>query len=277
MKATEELANRIWEARQKRRQIAPVSRLAIGLDAAEAYYIQRLNVNRRLLEGDMVLGRKIGLTSKCVQEQFGVTQPDFGLLFQSMEAKEGDTIPFDAFMQPRVEAEIAFHLSDTISEIGLGVDAVVERVASATVAIEVVDSAIENWNVALFDTIADNASVGMFVLSEKTKRLDEFDRLSCRMVMRKEGVVVSEGVGASSLGDPLHALQWLADAAIRAGEPLKKGEVVLSGALGPMVEVSPSDRYTVEIDGLGSLEVAFSAASAEQQEPRSMQRSGEVE
>jgi 2-keto-4-pentenoate hydratase len=226
-------------------------------DVDAAYAVQEAGTKRRLAAGARLSGRKIGLTSAAVQKQLAVDQPDYGMLFADMELADGACVPGGRLLQPRVEAEIAFVLGrDLDREAMTGAD-IARAVDYAVCAIEIVDSRIDSWDIRITDTVADNGSAGMYVLGGRQRRLEDLDLLLCGMVARKNGEIVSLGTGAACLGNPLHATLWLADTMLKAGRPLKAGEVVLSGALGPMVPAAPGDLFEAEIQGLGSARVFF--------------------
>jgi 2-keto-4-pentenoate hydratase len=201
-----------------------------------------------------MIGRKIGLTSAAIQRQLSVDRPDFGILFDDM-LYEGEEvrIPTTALLQPRIEGEIAFILDEDVTEAGLPQSRLQRAAGSVAAAFEIVDSAIADWKITLADTVADNASCGALVLARARTPLTSVDVRLAGMVMTEEDSIVSLGVGAASLGDPIAAFGWLANLAIEQGEPLRRGEIVLTGALGAMVPFVRGKRYRLEIAGLGSL------------------------
>jgi 2-keto-4-pentenoate hydratase len=204
-----------------------------------------------------VVGRKIGLTSQAVQVQLGVDRPDFGVLFDDMACPQDRPIGSTRLLQPRIEAEIAFVLGIDLDRED---DARAARPAVAEVApaLEIVDSRIAGWDITIVDTVADNASGGLFVLGEDRVPLDDLDLRAVEMSMvDRTGAVVSSGSGAACLGDPLAALVWLARTAAEFADPLHAGEVVLSGALGPMVPVSPGDEFIASLSELGTVRAQF--------------------
>lgn len=239
----------------------PVRDLLGSTDIALAYAVQRELVARRIRAGARVVGRKIGLTSPAVQRQMGVDRPDFGVLLDDMRCAEDALIPLDRLLQPRAEAEIAFVLNEDLDDGDLGPDQVRRAVAYAVAAIEVVDSRIAGWDIAITDTVADNASSGLFVLGARQVPLDEFEPADTTMSLTLDGQVVSEGTGRACLGDPLAALGWLARTAREFGDPLRAGQLVLSGALGPMVAVTPGARFRAEISSLGPVAASFGGRS----------------
>ncbi|MEU1692617.1 2-keto-4-pentenoate hydratase [Streptomyces sp. NPDC005774] len=224
-----------------------------GATTCAAYAVQSRITAGRIAADATVVGRKIGLTSEAVQAQLGVDQPDFGVLFNDMEYVGGDTLPADAVLQPRAEAEIAFILKEDLSEGALDYDQVRAAIDYAVAAIEICGSRIAGWDISFGDTVADNASAGAFVLGPQRKRLDEFEPLEATMTMSIDGQEVSTGTGAACMGDPINALVWLARQARDLGEPLQAGQVILSGALGPMRPIAPGNVVRSTVAGLGSV------------------------
>ncbi|MFC7548839.1 2-keto-4-pentenoate hydratase [Plantactinospora sp. GCM10030261] len=234
-------------------------RLLPAGDIESAYQVQQRQVRRWLAGGQRRVGAKVGLTSRAVQESFGVFQPDFGVLTDAMAVPDGDEIDLARLLQPRVEAEVAFVLGTDLTDERVTTVDVVRAVDHLLPAIEVVDSRVAGWDISIVDTVADNASSGLFVLGTAPRRLADVDLRLCGMVLEHAGEPVSVGAGAACLGNPLHALAWLAGTLARAGDPLRAGEVVLSGALGPMVPVTPGAAYEARISGLGSVRTCFSS------------------
>jgi 2-keto-4-pentenoate hydratase len=224
-----------------------------------AYAVQQANTDHYLKQGRRLAGRKIGLTSKTVQKQLGVDSPDFGMLFADMALCDGEQVALGLVMQPKVEAEVALVLERDLTQPKLSIAELVSATAYALPAIEIVGSRIENWNIKLLDTIADNASSGLFVLGGEPRKLDSLDLRLCGMVMERRGEPVSVGAGVACLGNPLNAAVWLARTMVEVGSPLMAGDVIMTGALGPMVTVAPGDVMEVRIEGLGSVRAAFAA------------------
>jgi 2-keto-4-pentenoate hydratase len=235
---------------------APVRDL-IGSAASNAYEVQERATQLRLRDGATIVGRKIGLTSQAARDQFGVDEPDIGVLFDDMSRPDGATVSLDELIQPMVEAEVAFVLGDDLVDGELDVARVRAAVRECRAAFEIVDSRIATWDITIADTIADNGSSGLFVLSETGRTLDEVEPAEVEMEVRRDGEVVSSGRGDACLGDPLDALVWLAQTARELGRPLRSGEVVLSGALGPMVVVAGGEHFVAEMTGLGTVSVSF--------------------
>lgn len=243
------------------RYCAPVrARLPDG-DLAAAYAVQELNTGHWLQAGRRLVGRKIGLTSKAVQDQLGVDQPDYGMLFADMCFADGEVIPWSRLQQPKIEGEVAFVLGAALDGADLTIADVMAAVDHALPAFEVVGSRIRDWKIGIVDTIADNASSGVFVLGTEARRLHEFDLRLCGAVVEHKGEPVSTGAGAACLGNPLNATLWLARKMVEVGRPLRRGDIVLSGALGPMVPVQPGDAFTLRISGLGSVRALFAEAT----------------
>ncbi|MGB3392737.1 MAG: fumarylacetoacetate hydrolase family protein [Stenotrophomonas sp.] len=232
-----------------------------GIDAA--YAVQHLLTEQALAAGRRIVGRKIGLTSAAVQKQLGVDQPDFGILFDDMEYGSGQEVPLARLIQPKVEAEIAFVFERDLDAERPALGHVLNAIGYALPAIEIVDSRVRDWKISILDTIADNASSGLYVLGGSPKKVDAFDLALCGMSLEQGGEPVSVGCGAACLGNPLNAVVWLARTMARTGRPLRAGDVVLSGALGPMVAVKPGDVFEARISGLGNVSAVFSNDSRE--------------
>ena len=240
----------------------PVRDLIGTDDLPAAYAVQQGLVQARIAGGARVVGRKIGATSKAVQDQLGVDQPDFGYLLDEMDVSYGvdDTpISMRTLLQPRVEAEVAFRLPRDIDvpEDEITLELVREAVDVAIPALEIVDSRIADWKIGFTDTVADNASSGLFVVGTDGKHLSELEPRDVVMSLTVNGEERSAGNGAACLGDPLEALRWLAVQAARFGDPLRAGHLILSGALGPFVPFAPGDRVVASISGFEPLSVTF--------------------
>ncbi|USJ28513.1 2-keto-4-pentenoate hydratase [Ensifer adhaerens] len=257
--AVAEAASRLLATYASGKPCDPVRDILKDASIEDAYRVQRLNTDHWIASGRRIVGKKIGLTSKAVQTQLGVNQPDFGVLFADMDVPDGEAIALDRILQPKVEAEIAFVLSSDLSGDHLTTADVIGAIDYAVAAIEIVGSRVRNWDITVLDTIADNASSGLFVLGQQPRKLSEIDLRLCGMAMERRGELVSAGAGAACLGSPLNAVLWLARTMASVGDPLKAGDVILSGALGPMVPVQPGDVFEARIEGLGSVRAAFAA------------------
>lgn len=226
-------------------------------DLDAAYAVQEINTQAWLAEGRRLVGRKIGLTSLAVQAQLGVDQPDFGMLFADMAVGDGEIVVAGRLIQPKVEAEVALILGRDLTQERHTYADLIRATEYAVPSIEIVDSRIENWNIKFVDTVADNASSGLFVLGGRPVRLSDIDLTACAMEMKRGDEIVSRGNGRACLGSPLNAAIWLADMMVRCGRPLQAGDIVLTGALGPMVAVKSGDRFDVSIAGLGNVSALF--------------------
>ena len=247
----QQAADALWAARAGRHTIARVSE-TYGIEtAADAYAVSARNIERAIEQGARVSGKKIGLTSLAVQQQLGVDQPDYGVLFADMEYLSGATLPAGRLIQPKAEGEIALVVGRDLKEEQLTWSAFLHGLEYALPAIEIVDSAIHDWKITLVDTVADNASCGMYVLGLEPRRIGDIALAGAAMDLRKNGGTVAVGAGTACMGNPLLAAYWLAKTMAAVGQPLRAGDVVMSGALGPMVPVGAGDRIEADIGGLG--------------------------
>jgi 2-keto-4-pentenoate hydratase len=250
-------AERLRESHVSGIACAPVRHLIGEHDLAVAYAVQDANTDAWVTAGRRLVGRKIGLTATVVQKQLGVDQPDYGMLFADMALGDGEEIPAGRLIQPRVEGEIAFIFGRDIDLEDATPGEVMRAIDCAVAAIEIVDSRVAGWNIRITDTIADNASSGLYVLGTSPKRLNDLDLWTCGMVLESRGEPVSTGAGAACLGNPMNAATWLVRVMSKAGRPVLAGDVVLAGALGPMAAVEPGNGYELRIGGLGSVRIAF--------------------
>lgn len=255
--AAADAATRLAHAARTGTPCAPVRDILGETDIDLAYAVQQRLVDGRIGDGAVIVGRKIGLTSPAVQQQIGVDRPDFGVLFDDMDVSALDEVPAGRLLQPKVEAEVAFVLSRDLDSPDLDLAAVRDAVDYAVAALEIVDSRVAGWDIKITDTVADNASSGLYVLGDQRVRLSEFEPVDVTMKMYAAGDLVSEGTGAACLGNPLNALLWLARTAAEFGAPLRAGQAILSGALGPMVTVTQGMTVRAEISSLGLVSAAF--------------------
>jgi len=254
----EAIAAELELARVECRTVPPLSEFQPDMTVAEAYAVQHAQTARRLATGVRMVGKKVGLTSKTVQNMLGVHQPDFGCLFSDMAVASGSTIDIASLIQPKIEGEIAFVLKEDLRGPGLTAADVLRATHGVMACFEIVDSRIADWKIGIADTVADNASSAMFVLGDRLVDAGGLELALCGMVMERNGEIVVTGAGAAALGSPVNAVVWLANMLGELDVPLLKGEVILSGALGPMVTVATGEHYRLTIGGLGSCSVRFS-------------------
>lgn len=255
-----EAARRLRVASATRVPCAPVRGLIRDGNVADAYAVQQLNNDLERDAGRRPVGWKIGLTSRVVQDQLGVDQPDFGLLFADTSAADGEPIPAGRLLQPRLEAEVAFVLEHDLDRAPVTAVDVLRATGFVTPAIEIVDSRVADWDISIVDTVADNASAGMFVIGPKPTRLTDVDLHDVRMTLHAGDRLVAEGTGAACLGHPVNAVVWLANTMVGVGSPLRAGDLVLSGSLGPLCPVELGVQYEAVISGLGSVRTSFQEA-----------------
>jgi len=253
------LADELHAALRSRRTVAPLTDREPAITVEDAYRISRGVLDRRLAEGEQLVGKKIGVTSKPVQRMLDVHQPDFGYLTDRMRHEDGADLPIGReLIQPRAEGEIAFLLRRDLRGPGVTPADVVAATECVMPCFEIVDSRIHDFKIRIQDTVADNASSGLFVLGREARPPAGFDFFSCGMVVEKNGEVISTGAGAAALGSPLVCVAWLANTLGGFGVPLLAGEIVLSGSLVPLEPVRPGDRMRLKVGGLGGASVSFS-------------------
>ena len=252
-------AARLEDAWRSRQPLHPLSDEGLT-DVADAYAVQQRWTARRLAEGDRIVGRKIGLTSRAVQEQMGVGEPDYGTLWASRQFPVGQAravAPTLEFIQPRVEGEFAFLLGELPDRPTITAQEVLESTEAVAVAIEIIDSRIVDWRIRLADTVADNASYGGFVLGPWSRHLRDSDLRTIGMTMLRNEQVASVGVGAAALEGPANAVAWLVNKLTSLGVPVRAGDIVLSGAVGPTVPAAQGDVFRLQMDGQAPLMLTF--------------------
>lgn len=252
-----ELGDRLYGALNARETIAPLTNSYPDMSIDDAYHVQQRMVQRRLDAGETVVGKKIGVTSKAVMDMLGVYQPDFGYLLSGMVYGEGESIAVNTLIQPKAEGEIAFVLKKDLLGPGITNAMVLAATECVMPCFEIVDSRIRDWKIRIQDTVADNASCGVFVLGDRAVSARAVDLSTCGMVLEKNGEVIGTGAGAAALGSPVNAVAWLANTLGRLGIPLKAGEVVLSGALAAMAPVKAGDNFRLSLGGIGACSVRF--------------------
>lgn len=240
-------------ARSSKTPIQPIS-ATFGISSLdEAYEVATVNTLAALDSGRAIAGKKIGLTSKAVQQQLGVDRPDYGVLFTDMEFRDGDELPMSRLMQPKAEGEVAFVVGKDLDDPDLTWGRFLLGIEYALPALEVVDSAIADWKITLADTVADNASCGLYVLGTEPRRITDLNLRTLGMDARRNGEVVSVGSGVACLGHPLKAAFWLTQTMLTLGHPLRAGDLILSGALGPMFTFKAGDELALDLGPLGRL------------------------
>ncbi|EZI24924.1 2-oxopent-4-enoate hydratase [Pseudomonas extremaustralis] len=258
----EQYGDELYQAFVSRRVIAPLLSREPQIRIEDAYRIQERFIARRLAAGETIVGKKIGATSKPVQDFLGVYQPDFGMLTSGMVFADGDTLDLGQMIQPKAEAELAFVLKHDLKGPGITAMDVIRATDYVVPCFEVVDSRIRDWQIKIQDTVADNASCGVFVLGTTRGDPRRLDITLAGMVLEKNGEVFSTGVGAAVQGSPANAVAWLANTLGELGIPFKAGEVILSGSQSALVPVAEGDELVCRVGGLGSCRVKFSGRSA---------------
>lgn len=248
----------LFAALRARKTVPPLTVREPGIAIADAYRISERILARRLAEGERVVGKKIGATSKPVQQMLGLMQPDFGYLTDRMQCDDGGEMPIgQGLIQPRAEGEIAFVLKRDLRGPGVTNADVIAATELIAPCFEIVDSRIDDWKIKIQDTIADNASSGMFVVGKATASPEKFDFFTCGMVVEKNGAIVSTGAGGAALGSPVTCVAWLANILGEYGVPLAAGEVILSGSLVPFERIAPGDTMRVTVGGIGAANIRF--------------------
>ncbi len=252
------VGDELYAALRGRTAVAPLTQRFTDLTLEDAYGAARRMLERRVADGERLVGRKIGVTSQVVQKMLDVHQPDFGSLTDAMMFADGAEIPVDRLLiQPRAEGEIAFVLARDLVGPGVTEADVLSATRCVRPCFEIVDSRIRDWKIRIQDTVADNASSGVFVLGAAEVDPRALDLKTCRIRVHKNGAPLSEGVGAAALGSPAYCVAWLANTLSSFGTPLRAGDVILSGSLVPLEPVRAGDRMHLEIDGIGTADVRF--------------------
>ena len=253
-KDIEQLGDALFEALTECTTLEPLTSQCPDMTVDDAYAVQQRLMARRLAAGERVVGKKIG---QAVMNMLGVFQPDFGWLTDAMVYNEGQAIPMSRLIQPKAEGEIAFVLKKTLQGPGVTAADVLAATEGVMACFEIVDSRIQDWTIKIQDTVADNASCGVFVLGDRLVDVRDVDLGTCGMVLEKNGDIVATGAGAAALGHPANAVAWLANTLGARGIALEAGEVILSGSLGIMVPVQAGDNLRVTIGGIGGCSVRF--------------------
>tara|TARA_R110002096_G_scaffold424348_1_gene632209 strand:+ start:17081 stop:17863 length:783 start_codon:yes stop_codon:yes gene_type:complete len=256
MTSHKEVMERLLHA-YKSGPIPPLRDALEPTDSDGAYAVQSASISHWLEQGRRIVGHKVGLTAAAVQKQLNVDQPDYGVLFHDMQISNGGILRKSQVIQPKVESEVALVMATDVFDPETSREEFTAAVEYAAPAIEIVDSRIADWEITFADTVADNGSSAFFVLGDEMKNLDGLDLWSCGMVLEVNGNIVSLGAGAACLGHPLNAALWLARTLAKRGEGLKAGDIVLTGALGPMVTINSGDIVKASIGGLGTVDFRY--------------------
>ncbi len=247
----------LLQAEVEKRTVSPLTEIYPELTVDEAYEVQLTSIAKKVEQGQQVVGKKIGLTSLAMQKLLGVDQPDYGHLLDEMDVPNHSSLFIDRLFQPKVEAELAFVLKKELRGPAVTIEDVLEATAYIVPAIEIVDSRIADWKVKLQDTIADNASCGLFILGDQKLAAKGKDLREVEMSLYRNGELMNTGSGAAVLGHPAACVAWLANKLHQYNVVLKAGEVILSGALSAAVNAEKGDRFTADFDQLGKVEVTF--------------------
>ena len=247
----------LYDALMSRQAVDPLTSREPDITVDDAYRIQRRMIQRRVDAGETIIGKKIGVTSKVVMDMLGVNQPDFGFLLSGMVFNEGEAVDTRKLIAPRAEAEVAFILGRDLAGPGVTAADVIRATDCVMPCFEIVDSRIRDWKIKIQDTVADNASCGVFVLGGTRRSPRQLDLALAGMVLEKNGEIVSTSCGASVQGSPVNAVAWLANTLGRLDIALKAGDVILSGSQSPLVPVKAGDNFHCSVGGLGSTSVRF--------------------
>lgn len=255
------LGDELFAALRSRSVLAPLTEREAGIDIDDAYRISLRFLERRTAEGEKVVGKKIGVTSKPVQDMLGVHQPDFGFLTDRMWVQNGSTVSIagGGLIQPRAEGEIAFVLKKDLKGPGVTADQVLDATDYVSPCFEIVDSRIRDWKIKIQDTVADNASCGVFVIGADRVKPHALDLAAVKMDITKNGAHVASGLGSAVQGHPATAVAWLANTLGAFGIPFLAGEVILSGSLAPLLPATPGDRFHMTLAGIGEASIGFAA------------------
>lgn len=253
-----DLADELWDADRLAKPVGPLTGRRSDLTIEDAYAIQSINIARRVAAGQRIVGRKVALTSKPMQEVLGVAEPDFGVLTDAMIVEDGDLVDLGRLVQPRVEAEMAFVMAEDLVGPGVSTARALHTIAGVLPAVEIVDSRVADWKIQLVDTVADNASSGRLVVGGRMRPVADLDLRLLGVVVSRNGQLLDTGAGAAALGNPARCVAWLANKLGGLGDGLRAGDIVLPGAVHKMVPVAPGDVFRAEFAHLGAVTVRFS-------------------
>ena len=252
-----DISQELYTALVDKKTLIPITTEFPNFSIDDAYEVSKQFLAKRINNGEKVIGKKIGVTSKVVQEMLGVHQPDFGFLTDAMQVQNGSQVDLASLIQPRAEAEIAFILSESLNGPGITRDDVISATSAIVPCFEIVDSRINNWEIKIQDTIADNASCGIFCLSEAYVDPKKFDLALLEASVFKNGNQISSGLGSAVQGNPAEAVAWLANTLGNYGISLDEGDIILSGSLVPLEPIISGDQFSMEIAGIGRCNLNF--------------------
>lgn len=255
----QELGTELYQALRSGNTISPLTDRESDITIEDAYYISLQMLECRKADGEVVVGKKIGVTSKPVQDMLGVHQPDFGFLTSPMHVENGAVVSMKeaGLIQPRAEGEIAFKLKKDLKGPGVTEEDVLDATEYVSACFEIVDSRIHEWKIKIQDTVADNASCGVFVIGDEKVDPRSLDLAAAEMNVEKNGEHIAQGLGSAVQGHPATAVAWLANTLGEFGIPFLAGELILSGSLAPLLPIEAGDRFTMTIDGIGSAAIGF--------------------
>lgn len=250
-------ATALMEAETKKKPIAPFTSSTEEISVDDAYNIQLYQIRQKVEKGAVIVGKKIGLTSKAMQEMLNVNEPDYGHLLNDMMYGDGDTITLNKFIQPRIEFEIAFVLKKDIAGPGVTMNDVIEATDYVIPALEIIDSRIKDWQIKFEDTVADNGSSAGAIMGSSTAKLDNLDLSKVKMTVFRNDEYLDSATGSAVMGHPAEAVAWLANALGSYGISLHAGEVILSGALSKAIPIEDGDTFTAEFEHIGAVTATF--------------------
>jgi 2-keto-4-pentenoate hydratase len=255
----EDMARALSKAEKTRQPIAPLSAEHPEMTVADAYAVQMASVRTRVAGGTRIIGKKVGLTSRSMQRQIGVNEPDYGHLFSDMIRREGEPVSLSSLIQPKIESELAFVMAGSVRGPGVTVADVLQNTAAVMPSFELIDSRIRDWQIKIQDTVADNGSSAVILLGSGYAPAVGIDLKHIGLVLEKNGELLATAAGAEILGHPAQSVAWLANALGANGVGLEKGEIVLSGSFTQAFPVAAGDTFIATFGGLGSVSIAFCA------------------
>jgi 2-keto-4-pentenoate hydratase len=250
-------ATALMVAENEKEPIGPFTSSTEEISVEDAYNIQLFQIRQKVAKGAVVVGKKIGLTSKAMQDMLNVSEPDYGHLLDDMMYGDGETIRLNKFIQPRIEFEIAFVLNKDLKGPGVTMNDVIEATDYVVPALEIIDSRIKDWQIKFEDTVADNGSSAGAIIGRTTAKIDDLDLAAVKMTVTRNGEFLDSAAGSAVMGHPAHAVAWLANTLGSYGISLNAGEVILSGALSKAIPIEDGDTFTAEFEHIGAVKATF--------------------